>query len=77
MQSKIRAVLLTFTELRKKITAITVSGQNQLLLGISKTITVSVVGSEKKICLIMYQILSEVKLVENKMLIVFEGYYKT
>ena len=76
MQSKIRAVLLTFTELRKKITAITVSGQNQLLLGISKTITVSVVGSEKKICLIMYQILSEVKLVENKMLIVFEGYYK-
>ena len=77
MQSKIRAVLLTFTELRKKITAITVSGQNQLLLGISKTITVSVEGSEKKICLIMYQILSEVKLVENKMLIVFEGYYKT
>ena len=48
VQSKIRAVLLTFTELRKKITAITVSGQNQLLLGISKTVTISVVDSEKK-----------------------------
>lgn len=34
VQSKIRAVLLTFTELRKKITAITVSGQNQLFMGI-------------------------------------------
>ena len=48
VQSKIRAVLLTFTELRKKITVITVSGQNQLLLGISKTVTISVVDSEKK-----------------------------
>ena len=47
VQSKIRAVLLTFTELRKKITAITVSGQNQLFQGILKTVTLIVVGSEE------------------------------